>query len=170
MRSIVAITAFLVSTGVSAMAAEHRVVDPSGKVIGIILECNSCKDPATGVDCTAGVQAGYHDGKPCGQCLITANFGTKILYPFDLQISGTLQQPDGQPLADEFVRLFLANTWTVRTRTVESGFFRLVLGATEDRKGEMLKVDVGTKSRPKADGAADFAFYMLPENYKPCPE
>lgn len=170
MHSIATGVFVLLVSALSAVAAEDKVVDPSGKVIGIILDCNSCADPANGKDCTGGVQEGFHAGKPCGQCLITANFGTKLLYPYDLQITGTLTQPDGTALAEEFVRLFLPNTWTVRTRTVENGFYRLLLGATEDRKGEMLKVDLGTRSRPKVAEAADYAFYMLPENYKPCAE
>jgi hypothetical protein len=167
MRLIVAISLILASGAV--LAVEQKVVGPNGKTIGLILDCNSCKNPEEGKDCESGVQDGFHDGKRCGQCLMTANFGTRLLYPYDLYFSGNLQQPDGTPLADEFVRLYLPNTWTVRTRTTEKGFFRLVLGATQDREGSEVQVDLGTRTRKKAEGASDYALYMLPENYKPCP-
>jgi hypothetical protein len=169
MRLILTVFMILAASG-GVFAAEQRVVDSTGRVIGIILDCNSCKDPGDQKSCVSGVQEGYHDGRPCGECLMTANFGKKLMYPYDLQITGTLNQPDGKPLADEFVRLFLPNTWTVRTKTLETGFFRLMLGATEDRIGDVLKIDLGARSRPKVAGAPDYALYMLAENYKPCAE
>lgn len=170
MRHVIAWAIFLACTAVSAAGEEYRVVDPSGKVIAVILDCNSCADPSSGTKCVGGVQDGFHAGKRCGQCLLTANFGTRLLYPHDLQITGTLTQPDGTALADEFVRLFLPNTWTVRTRTTENGYFRLLLGATEDRKGEMVAVDLGSRSRSKSEDAVDYSFFMVPESHKPCPE
>ncbi len=167
MRSFIAILIVLASS--QAFAAEQKVVDPKGKTIGLILDCNSCKDPEKGENCTGGVPDGYHDGKRCGECLIAANYGTRLLYAYDLYFSGKLQQPDGQPLVNEFVRLYLPNTWTVRTRTTEEGFYRLVLGATQERAGSQIEVDLGTRKRAKSDGAVDYALYMLPENYKECP-
>jgi len=170
MRLIVGVLLVLAASATAAFATEHKVVDPTGKVIGIILDCNSCKEPGDGKSCTTGVQQGYHDGKPCGKCLMTANFGKRLLYPYDLQITGTLTRPDGEPLADEFMRLYLPNTWTVRTKTMDTGLYRLVLGATEDRKGDVLKIELPPRGRAKVDGADDYALYMLPENYKPCAE
>lgn len=168
MRLTIAISLILAAGTVSA--AEHEVVGPNGKNIGLILDCNSCKSPEEGADCQSGVQEGFHAGKRCGDCLMTANYGTRLLYPYDLYFSGILQQPGGEPLADEFVRLYLPNTWTVRTRTTDKGFFRLVLGATQEREGSQVEVDLGTKTRKKVADAADYALYMVPKDYKPCPE
>ncbi len=170
MRLILAISAILAVSCTVVAAAEQKIVDSKGKTIGVILDCNSCEDPSSGESCASGVQEGFHDGQPCGKCLLTANFGTKILYPYDLHMTGTLQQPDGKPLGDEFIRLFLPNTWTVRTRSMENGFYRLVLGATQDRQGETLKIDLGTRSRAKVEEVSDYALFMLPENYTPCSE
>ena len=49
---------------------------------------------------------------------------------------GHLKDENGQPLKGNFVRLYLPNTWTVRTRTDDDGLFRLLLGATAERKGK----------------------------------
>lgn len=168
MRSIIAIS--LILSAVTASATETKVVGGNGKTIGLILDCNSCENPDTGKDCQSGVQEGFHDGKRCGDCLLTANYGARLLYPHDLYFNGHLHQPDGTPLVDEFVRLYLPNTWTVRTRTTDKGYFRLVLGATQDREGSSVEVDLGTKTRKKVDGAPDYALYLLPEGYKACPE
>lgn len=167
MRSFIAILVVLAFG--QAFAAEQKVVDPKGNTIGLILDCNSCKNPEEGENCAGGVQDGFHEGKPCGQCLLSANYGTRMLYAYDLYFSGALQQPDGSPLADEFVRLFLPNTWTVRTRTDEKGAYRLVLGATQERAGSQVEIDLGSRKRRKTEGAPDYALYMLPENYKECP-
>ncbi len=169
MRSFVAILALL-ALGGGVSAIENKVVGRDGKTIGVILDCNSCKDPAKGKDCRTGVQDGYFQGKPCGQCLLVSNYGIKLMYPYDLYVTGTMNQPDGSPLANEFVRLYLPNTWTVRTRTNEKGFFRLILGATEAREGESMSFEIGSRQRTKARNQPDYALYMLPENYKPCTE
>ncbi len=167
MRFFVAISALL-AFGSVVSAAEHKVTDPKGNTIGVILDCNSCQNPEKGENCRSGVQDGFHGGKPCGQCLMLSNYGTKVLYAYDVYVTGKMQQPDGQPLVNEFVRLYLPNTWTVRTRTTEEGFFRLVLGATAPREGEPMSVEIGPRTRAKGQSAADYALFLLPEDYKPC--
>lgn len=154
----------------SASASEVKVQGQGGKTIAVILDCNSCKNEAKGSSCASGVTDGFHDGKRCGECLLESNYGAKLLYSSDIQIHGTLKSPDGKPLADEFVRLYLPNTWTVRTRSSKDGLFRLLLGATQERQGDRILVKLGERKRAHADGkeVPDYALYMLPENYKPC--
>ncbi len=169
MRLFIAISALLAISSIVS-AAEHKVVGPNGSTIGILLDCSSCKDPAKGEKCQTGVQKGFHAGKACGECLMRSNYGAKLLYSRDLYLTGTINQPDGKPLVNEFVRLYLPNTWTVRTRTTEEGIFRLVLGATEGRDGKPLSFEIGPRTRAKVPSAPDYALFMVPENYKPCAE
>jgi len=152
-----------------AGAMEVKVRDGAGKTIAVVLDCNSCKDEK-GKDCASGVVEGFHDGKPCGKCLLDANFNAKLLYSADIQIHGKLEDPSGKPVADEFVRLFLPNTWTVRTRSSKDGVFRLLLGATQERQGDSIQVRVGNRTRDVSSDATrdDYALYMLPENYQGC--
>ena len=154
---------------VAAEAAQQAIKSPKdGKTLAVIVDCNSCQDPKKGEQCTSGVEAGFHDGKPCGQCLLDANFPTRMLYPYDIHLTGHIQGADGKPLGGRFVKLFLPNTWTVRTRTLDDGFFRLLLGATQPRAGDTLVVDLGPRKMPVKSAAAHYALYMLPEGYKPC--
>jgi hypothetical protein len=151
-------------------ATEVKVSDKSGKTIAVILDCNSCKDEAKGRDCSSGVTDGFHRGERCGQCLLDANFGAKLLYSSDVQINGKLKDRGGKAVADEFVRLYLPNTWTVRTRTAKDGLFRLLLGATQERQGDSIQVRLGDRTRDVSGDSErpDYALYMLPESYKPC--
>jgi hypothetical protein len=158
----------MVGLALPAYASSIPVNDPDGKTLAVVLDCNSCQDPATGKNCTTGVESGFHDGKPCGKCLLDANFPTRIPYPYDLQFLGYLKDETGQPLKGRFVRMFLPNTWTVRTRTVDDGLFRLLLGATAERKGKGLVVKLGDHTMLKDSTAPEYALYMLPPDYKPC--
>ena len=154
--------------GTRASAVENAVQDPDGKTLAVVLDCSSCKDGAS-KDCSNGVSAGYSSAKPCGKCLIDANFPTRIEYPYDLQFVGHLKDENGEPLKGKFVRLYLPNTWTVRTRTLDDGLFRLLLGATAERKGKALVIKLGDRVMQKVSKSAEYALYMLPPNYKPCP-
>ena len=75
---------------------------------------------------------------------------------------GYLKDENGQPLKGKFVRLYLPNTWTVRTRTGDDGLFRLLLGATVERKGKGLVIKLGDRVMPKDSKAAEYALFMLP--------
>lgn len=167
MRWMGVISVFLVLAGPAA-ASRNVVKDAEGKTIAVIYDCSSCKAPGNGAQCTSGVESGYSDGKPCGKCLLDANFGFRIGYDQDLLISGYLKDGEGKPVTNRFVKLALPNTWNYRTRTLEDGQFRLMLGATLDRKGrDPLRVDLGEHIETKS-GTADYMLYMLPEDHKPC--
>jgi hypothetical protein len=168
MRSMGASLLLLLGLALPAHAVSDLVKDPDGKTLAVVLDCNSCQDPAKGKDCAGGADNGFFEGKACGKCLLDANFPTRIPYPYDLQFLGYLKDENGQPLKGRFVRLYLPNTWTVRTRTLDDGLFRLLLGATAERKGKGLVIKLGDRTMPKDSTAAEYALFMLPPDYKPC--
>lgn len=149
-------------------AASDVVKDPDGNTLAVVVDCNTCADPAKGKSCEGGAEAGFNDGKPCGKCLLDANFPIRIPYGYDLQFLGYLKDENGQPLKGKFVRLYLPNTWTVRTRTLDDGMFRLLLGATAERKGKGLVIKLGDRTMRKDSKAAEYALFMLPPDYKQC--
>jgi hypothetical protein len=151
------------------LAAKDPIKDPaSGKAIAYVLDCNTCKSPEKGADCDSGAAKGFSGGAECGECLMVSNFGHRIGYPFDMQITGKLFDENGKPLGGKFVKLYMPNTWTVRTRTLDDGSFRLVLGATLPKQGKLQVVDLGKRTMRKNSTAKEYAIYMLPEGYKPC--
>lgn len=168
MRSI-AVAFLVVAFALPAHAGSELVKDPEGNSLAVVIDCNSCEDPKTGKDCEGGVDSGFFEGKPCGKCLLDANFPTRIPYPYDLQFIGYLKDEKGQLLKGKFVRLYLPNTWTVRTRTLDDGMFRLLLGATSERKGKGLVIKLGDHTMPADSKAAEYSLYMLPPQYKQCP-
>jgi len=145
---------------------QETVKDPDGNTLAVLLLCNDCQS-ASGKTCYTGAESGFLGGKPCGQCLIESNFGTVIKYPYDLHVIGTLTDPEGKPVKDRFVKLFLPNGWGVRSRTTDQGTFRLMLGATAERKSkEPLVIDIGARVDAKKGDL--YAMFLLPESYKPC--
>ena len=169
MRLMGTLVLAVVAFAVPARAALDAVKDPAdGKTLAVVVDCNSCHDPAKEKNCESGAESGFFDGKPCGKCLLDANFPTRIAYPYDLQFVGYLKDEKGQPLKGKFVRLLLPNTWTVRTRTVDDGMFRLLLGATAERKGKALVIDLGNRTMRADSKAPEYQLFMLPDNYKPC--
>jgi hypothetical protein len=150
-------------------AKQDVVKDPDGKPIAVIVDCNSCNDAQPGAACADGVEAGFHAGQRCGACLIDANYGKRILYPYDLTLSGTLKDENGAPLKQKFVKLFTSANFGVRTRTLDDGRFFMRLGATAERKGSKpLLIDLGTRVMPKDSKAPQYALYMLPEGFAAC--
>jgi len=168
MRSIGGFVGLVIALAVPAAATSTKVPDPEGKPLAVVIDCNSCQDPAKGKNCETGVTDGFHDGKQCGKCLLDANFPTRIPYPYDLQFIGYLKDEKGEPLKGKFVRLYLPNTWTVRTRTLDDGMFRLLLGATTERKGKGLVIKLGDHTMRSDSKAGEYSLYMLPPQYKPC--
>jgi len=167
MRELAVILIGILLSGPVA-ATQDVLKDPGGKTIAVILDCSECKDQKKGSKCASGVESGFEHNAPCGQCLLDANFGTRIGYAYDLVFTGYLKDEKGEPVKGKFVKLFLPNTWTVRTRTTDKGMFRLLLGATVERKGNPVQLDLGVRTM-RPDRKADFyALYMLPEGYKPC--
>jgi len=165
---MVRLLVFLFLVPVAAAAGQNEVKDKDGKTWALILDCASCKS-GSGSECATGVEKGFHNKAKCGNCLLEANFGTRIGYPYDLHIIGTLKDENGKPLKNRFVKLFLPNTWTVRTRTNEDGTFRLLLGATLERKSEKpLLVDIGDRTMQSKSDAENYALFLMEPKYKPC--
>lgn len=170
MRLTTVVFILLCSVPVAARAGQDLVKDPQGKTLAIILDCNSCKDGKKGKGCRAGAESGFHDGKACGSCLLDANFGTRIGYPFDVHIIGKLQDASGKPVANKFVSVSLPNTWRIRTRSLEDGRFRLMLGATmpKDDDKKLLTVDLGARTLDDPKGE-QYSLLLMQDGYKPCP-
>lgn len=162
--------ALLVTPTSPVQAADQvEVKAPDGRVFGTIIFCNDCARPADKGPCDQGAENGWYKGKPCGQCFLKANPNMLIRYPFDIHVVGKIQDSKGKPLKERFVKLFLPNGWGVRSRTLDDGTFRLMLGATADREGKTpLTVDVGTHTDSTRGEDPYFAMYMLPLSYNPC--
>lgn len=163
----------LMLAGAPARAAEapdkQVIKGTDGTPLAVLVICNDCQSPA-GTGCHGGAEVGWLDGKPCGKCLIDANYGIPLIYPYDLHIAGKLVKPDGSPVTERFVKAFLSNTWSTRTRVAEDGSFRLMLGATADRKSrEPLVIDVGTRVDSIKGEDPYYAMFLLPPDYDPCP-
>jgi hypothetical protein len=168
MRLTTWVLLLLCSVPAAAPAAQDLIKDSQGKTLAIILDCNSCKD-GKGKSCRMGAESGFHDGQACGQCLLDANFGSRVGYPYDVHIIGKLQDPAGKPLAGKFVSVSLPNTWRIRTRTLEDGRFRVVLGATMPKENDKkaMTVDLGVRTLSDAK-AEQYSLFMLQDGYKPC--
>lgn len=149
------------------LAKSEVLKDPEGKTIAVVMDCNSCKG-GKGSGCTTGVDDGFNGDAACGQCALKANHGIRIPYAYDVLVMGYLKDEKGEPVKNRFVKLFLPNTWTVRTRTGEDGLFRLLLGATLERKGKPVTVQLGDLKAPKDSKAEYYALFMLPPDHKPC--
>jgi len=157
----------------SAVAADAKIAvqdaakvkESDGTVYAVVVDCPQ-PDPTYGgsEDSTIGTDR-------CGQCLIEANWGQPMKYPYDLHIRGTLVDEAGKPLKGKMLQFFLPNGWTVKTRTADNGYFRILLGATAERKSkEPLMTDIGTKKMRNDNKAAYYAMFLLPDNFKPCAE
>ena len=164
------IVAVAVATRVIAAENTQLIKDPDGNTVGLLVICSSCQSSdGSAKQCQTGVQQGWLNGKPCGKCMLVENAGQALHHAYDLHFIGKLADNAGTPRKERFVRLFLPNGWTVRTRTADDGSFRLMLGATESRKSKNpVVVDLGTRVDAKP-GTEDYSFYALPEPYKPCP-
>jgi hypothetical protein len=163
--TIISLSTLLLPAMASAKSAVLK--DPEGKFIATVMSCSSCKGEK-GEQCVTGVEEGFDGEAPCGQCLMKSNFGIRISYAYDVLIMGHLKDEKGEPVRGRFVKLFLPNTWTVRTRTGDDGLFRVLLGATAERKGKPLVVQMGELKTPKDSKSEYYALFMVPENHKPC--
>src|SRR6185295_4592855 len=135
---VVALSA--VTANAKIKVADSSKVKEGDTVFAVVVDCPQA-DPTFG-----GSEDGTIGGDRCGQCLIESNWGTVLKYPYDLLIKGTLVDEGGQPLKGKMLQFYLPNGWTVKTRTADNGFFRILLGATGDRKSkDPLTADIGTK-------------------------
>jgi hypothetical protein len=154
--------------GGAGAADTMEVKTAAGQVLGTMLFCNDCKNPG-GKGCFTGAEDGWLKGERCGQCLVDANHDTILRYPVDIHVVGKLVNGKGEPVKDRFVKLFLPNGWGVRTRTIEGGTFRLMLGATAERESKTpLIVDVGSRVDSVKDNDPYYAIFMMPIPHKPC--
>jgi hypothetical protein len=162
--------AVMAATRIIAAESTQPVKDPDGNTVGLVVICESCQSAAGSTKrCQTGVQQGWLDGKPCGKCMLVENAGQAPRSAHDLHFIGKLVDDAGAPRKERFVRMFLPNNWTMRSRTTEDGGFHLTLGATEPRKSKSpLLIDLGTRVDAKP-GTDDYSFYFLPQSYKPCP-
>ncbi len=148
-----------------AVSESKTVKDSEGNVYAVIVDCPQ-PDPTYG-----GAEEGTIGPDRCGECLIQANWGAALKYPYDLLVKGTLVDEGGKPLKGKMIQFFLPNGWTVKTRSADNGFFRIILGAIGERKGkDALTTDIGTIKMRSDSKAAYYALYMMPENFKPCAE
>jgi hypothetical protein len=147
------------------------IKDPDGTTLAVLVQCNSCSSASgSSKKCQTGAEEGYLDGQPCGKCMITENYGARFAYPYDLHFKGKLVDVQGQPIKNRFVKVFLANGWSIRTRTSDEGMYRVMLGATADRKGTTpLVVDLGTRVDAPQQNKEFYAMFLLPDGYKACP-
>jgi len=170
---VIAVTIGLATTLAGpTSASETKIKDKDGTTLAVLVVCNSCRSGGGDAKkCHSGVEDGWNDGHPCGTCLLKANPNTRFTYPYDLHITGKLFDPAGAPVKNHFVKTFLANGWGVRTRSIDDGSFRLTLGAIAERKSNApLQIDVGTQVESRSDKEGQYAIYMLPDGYTPCPD
>lgn len=156
--------------GQPAGAAEPvPVKGKDGKTYALILTCNDCQN-GSGKSCFEGAEEGFWKGRPCGKCLLRANGGKLVEVPFDVHVTGILTDPEGVPRKERFVKLFMQNGWGHRTRTFDDGRFRIIMGATVERKGkDPLIVDLGRLvDQQKDDKDLYFALYYMSPDFKPC--
>jgi hypothetical protein len=149
----------------------QAIKGPDGATLAVMVQCNSCAAPtAASKKCNTGSEEGYLNGQPCGKCMITENYGASLPYPYDLHFTGILVDADGKPVKDRFVKVFMANGWTVRTRTGEDGAYRLMLGATAERKSNTpVLIDLGRRVDSPKDNKDYYSMFLLQEGYKTCP-
>jgi ribosomal protein S27E len=147
------------------------VKDKEGKTYALVVLCNDCRN-GSGNSCFDGAEEGFWKGQPCGKCLLRANGGRLVEVPYDVHLTGVITDPQGRPVKDRFVKLFMQNGWGHRTRTFEDGRFRIIMGATVERKGkEPLVVDLGRfVDQVKDDKDLYFAMYYLSPDFKACSE
>ena len=160
----VALSAAVAEAKIS-VSDSNKVKDSEGNVYAVVIDC-PLPDPTYG-----GAEEGTIGPDRCGQCLVEANWGAPLKYPYDLHIRGTMVDETGKPLKGKMLQFFLPNGWTVKTRTADNGYFRILLGATDERKSkDPLMTDIGTK-KMRSDTKADYyAMFLMPENFKPCAE
>ncbi len=145
------------------------VRDKSGKVWAEVVVCNDCKTPNES-GCYDGAEVGWLNGRPCGKCFVDKNYGKLVAIPYDVHYVGTLVDPKGTPVKERFVKLFVQNGWGHRTATREDGSFRVITGATGERKtNEPIVVDLGQMVDQQKD-ASDrvFALFLLAPDHVPC--
>jgi len=164
---IVAVVALALLVAGPLRGGERQLKDPEGNVLGLLVDCSSCKQAGEGQKCDLGVADGFHNGADCGQCLLESNFGVGVSTHYDIKITGRLVNQEGQPVAGKFVQMRLPNTWGVKARTTDRGDFLIRLGATRPRKSSTpAALELGELKMK--EGSEIYGLFLLPQNYKPC--
>lgn len=191
-----ALAMWFTAVGSPVLGRQDAVKAPDGKQVAVLLDCSSCRDAkAKGKECESGVDSGFHAGVGCGQCLLKANYGHGIATQYPLHFYGHLNGADGKPLEGKFVRLFMPNTWSIRTRTGKDGLFVMRMGATlppepsaaapakvkvkKEKKAKVPKLggakprprivmDLGTRVMTEANESGSYSLFLMPSSYKPC--
>jgi len=154
-----------------AASSEQPIKDDDGHTMAVLVVCNDCSGAVDSAKCRDGADRGFVGDKVCGQCLVKANSDAHFDYPYDLHVTGKLVDGEGNPVKNRFAKLFLANGWSVKTRTGNDGSFRLMLGAIGDRKSQTPVVtDAGTRVDAQKAHPDSFALYLMPDKYQPCTE
>ena len=167
-RWMAALSVMMVSAAAYASSNEQPIKGADGVTVAVLANCNDCQSGESAT-CHSGAEQGWLNGKPCGKCLLDANYGVTLKYPYDVHIVGNLVDPEGKPVKDRFVKAFLPNGWTIRGRTAEQGKFRLMLGATAERQSkEPVVVNLGQHVDTKKGDDQFYSVFILPESYKPC--
>jgi hypothetical protein len=160
--------------GAAALAAqppeEWYVKGEDGHTLAVVTVCSNCQFTSRkSKACHGGAEEGWHNGKACGKCLVDSNYGTMLRHPYDLHFTGALVDRAGHPVKNRFVKMFLANGWSVRSKTSEQGRFRLMLGATAERKSKQpLVTNLGNLLDTRSGKDLEYALFLLPPGYKPC--
>lgn len=167
MRFVALVSLALLASG-PVQAVERPLKDPEGNLLGLIVECSSCRE-GSGKTCDMGVMDGFHKGVRCGQCLLESNFGVTVASHYDIRLTGRLLDETGKPLSGKFVQLRMPNTWGVKARTTEQGEFMIRLGATRGRKSSTpAALDLGELTMKQGGKDSMYNMFLLPPDYKPC--
>ena len=98
-----------------------------------------------------------------------ANYGTHIPIAYDTRVTGRLKDENGEPVSKKYVRIFLPNSWAIRTRTGADGSFSLRLGATVPRKEkDAIALDLGDRTVRSDSKTTMYFLFMVPPKYVPC--
>jgi hypothetical protein len=139
------------------------------KTYAVVIDCPQRNASGKNAASFGGSEDGKIKADACGKCLLDANWGTFIRYPYDVHIKGMMLDENDKPVENQLVHFFLPNGWTVKTRTASTGFFRVILGATDERKSKTpLTMDIGTHRIKTGTKIPYYAFFILPEDFTPC--
>jgi len=165
-----ALSFMMVAAGAqTAPPNELEIKGKGGEGLAKAVICSDCQSAASKDTCHSGGDTGWINGTPCGKCLLDVNGPAMLRYPYDLHFIGTLVDSAGKPVTNRFVKVFLPNGWGVRTKTSDKGTFRVMLGATMERKGtEPVITDLGQRVDVQKGDAAQYSIYVLPTKYSTC--
>jgi len=93
---------------------DMKLKGEDGQTYAIIVDCPQGDSKGEKVAFGGSEDSMLGKGR-CGQCLINANYGTRLEYPYDLHIKGVLLDENGLPLKNKLVQFYFPIGWTVKT-------------------------------------------------------